>query len=103
MADKSFTEVKLSQEQIDNANLVADKANEYGVNADLALAMAWQENKFHTKGKSSAGAVGLLQVMPANAEAYGYKVEDLHDPNINADIGMKILKENLDQIGRAHV
>ena len=97
MADKSFTEVKLSQEQIDNANLIADKANEHGVNADLALAMAWQENKFHTKGKSSAGAVGLLQVMPANAEAYGYKVEDLHDPNINADIGIKILKENLDR------
>ena len=66
MADKSFTEVKLSQEQIDNANLIADKANEHGVNADLALAMAWQENKFHTKGKSSAGAVGLLQIMPAN-------------------------------------
>lgn len=97
MPNKSFTEVKLSQEQIDNANLVADKANEYGVNADLALAMAWQENKFHTKGKSSAGAVGLLQIMPANAEAYGYKVEDLHDPNINADIGIKILKENLDR------
>lgn len=97
MADKSFTEVKLSKEQIDNANLIADKANEYGVNADLALAMAWQENRFRSKGKSSAGAIGLLQIMPANAKPYGYKVEDLNDPNINVDVGIKILKENLDR------
>jgi len=97
MAEKSFVDAKLSQEQIDNANLIADKANEYGVNADLALAMAWQENRFRTKGKSSAGAIGLLQIMPANAKPYGYKVEDLNDPNINVDVGIKILKENLDR------
>jgi hypothetical protein len=97
MAEKSFVDAKLSKEQIDNAILIADKANEYGVNADLALAMAWQENRFRTKGKSSAGAIGLLQIMPANAKPYGYKVEDLNDPNINVDVGIKILKENLDR------
>jgi soluble lytic murein transglycosylase-like protein len=76
MAEKSFVDAKLSKEQIDNAILIADKANEYGVNADLALAMAWQENRFRTKGKSSAGAIGLLQIMPANAKPYGYRSEE---------------------------
>jgi soluble lytic murein transglycosylase-like protein len=42
-----------------------------------------------TKGKSPKGAAGVMQVMPANAKAYGYAVEDLQDPNHNIDLGLK--------------
>jgi hypothetical protein len=37
-----------------------------------------------------------MQIMPANAKAYGYSVEDLQDPNHNIDIGLRLFKENLD-------
>lgn len=91
-----FTKVKLNKEQQDNAFLIGSKAQEIGIDPDLALAFAWRENKFQTKGKSPKGATGVMQIMPANAKAYGYAVEDLQDPNHNIDIGLKLFKENLD-------
>lgn len=91
-----FTKVKLNQEQKDNAFLIGSKAQEIGIDPNLALAFAWRENQFQTKGKSPKGATGVMQIMPANAKAYGYKVEDLQNPNNNIDIGLKLFKENLD-------
>ena len=91
-----FTKVKLNKEQQNNAFLIGSKAQEVGIDPDLALAFAWRENRFQTKGKSPKGATGVMQVMPANAKAYGYAVEDLQDPNHNIDIGLKLFKENLD-------
>ena len=91
-----FTKVKLNKEQQNNAFLIGSKAQEVGIDPDLALAFAWRENRFQTKGKSPKGATGVMQIMPANAKAYGYAVEDLQDPNHNIDIGLKLFKENLD-------
>jgi hypothetical protein len=94
--EMDFTKVKLNKEQQDNAFLIGSKAQEIGIDPDLALAFAWRENRFQTKGKSPKGATGVMQIMPANAKAYGYAVEDLQDPNHNIDIGLKLFKENLD-------
>jgi len=91
-----FTKVKLNKEQQNNAFLIGSKAQEVGIDPDLALAFAWRENRFQTKGKSPKGATGIMQIMPANAKAYGYSVEDLQDPNHNIDIGLRLFKENLD-------
>jgi len=91
-----FTKVKLNKEQQNNAFLTGSKAQEVGIDPDLALAFAWRENRFQTKGKSPKGATGIMQIMPANAKAYGYSVEDLQDPNHNIDIGLRLFKENLD-------
>ena len=91
-----FTKVKLNKEQQDNAFLIGSKAQEIGIDPDLALAFAWRENRFQTKGKSPKGATGVMQIMPANAKAYGYAVEDLQDPNHNIDVGLRLFKENLD-------
>ena len=91
-----FTKVKLNKEQQNNAFLIGSKAQEAGIDPDLALAFAWRENRFQTKGKSPKGATGVMQIMPANAKAYGYSVEDLQDPNHNIDIGLKLFKENLE-------
>jgi len=87
---------KLTPEQKSNAFLIGSKAEEMGIDPNLALAFAWVENRYQTKGKSPKGAVGVMQVMPANAKPYGYAVEDLQDPNHNIDLGLKIFKENLD-------
>jgi len=94
--EMDFTKVKLNKEQQNNALLIGSKAQEIGVDPDLALAFAWRENRFQTKGKSPKGATGVMQIMPANAKAYGYSVEDLQDPNHNIDIGLKLFKENLE-------
>ena len=91
-----FTKVKLNKEQQNNAFLIGSKAQEAGIDPDLALAFAWRENRFQTKGKSPKGATGIMQIMPANAKAYGYSVEDLQDPNHNIDIGLRLFKENLE-------
>lgn len=87
---------KLTPEQKSNAFLIGSKAEEMGIDPNLALAFAWVENRYQTKGKSPKGAVGVMQVMPANAKSYGYAVEDLQDPYHNIDLGLKIFKENLD-------
>jgi hypothetical protein len=94
--EMDFTKVKLNKEQQNNAFLIGSKAQEVGIDPDLALAFAWRENRFQTKGKSPKGATGVMQIMPANAKAYGYSVEDLQDPNHNIDIGLKLFKENLE-------
>jgi len=87
---------KLTPEQKSNAFLIGSKAEEMGIDPNLALAFAWVENRYQTKGKSPKGAVGVMQVMPANAKPYGYALEDLQDPNHNIDLGLKIFKDNLD-------
>lgn len=94
-----FTKAKLSQEQKANALLIGQKAEDMGIDPDLALAIAWRENKFKTQGKSPKGAIGLMQVMPGNAKGLGYKIEDLFDPIKNVDAGLRILQENLQHFG----
>lgn len=47
----------------------AEKAN--GLPAGLLRRMAYQESRFNPSAKSPAGAVGLLQFMPATAKEYG--------------------------------
>lgn len=97
MAQPNFTKMKLTSEQQNNAMLIGTKAEEFGIDPDLALALAWHENRFFTKGTSPKGAMGLIQVMPSNAKAFGYQPKDLLDPNINVEVGLKILKEGLDR------
>ena len=97
MAQPNFAEIKLSDEQQNNAMLIGTKAEELGIDPDLALALAWTENRFLTKGTSPKGATGLIQVMPANAKAYGYQPKDLLNPNINVEVGLRIFKEGLDR------
>lgn len=90
---------KLNDEQVSMAKIVHDKAVEMGVDPDLALAVAWQENHFTHGPESPAGAIGLMQVMPKTAELYKVKKEDLKDINTNVELGLRILKDNIEQHG----
>lgn len=87
---------ELTDEQKDIARKIADKARDYGIDPELALAVGWAENKFNPAGVSPKGALGPMQVMPSNAKGLGLKPNDLLNPEINIDAGMRILKENLD-------
>jgi soluble lytic murein transglycosylase-like protein len=71
----------------------------HGVNPYLVMGLAWHESGWNASAISSAGAVGIMQVMPATAEADGpallHRQVDLYDPADNIDMGTAILKNNL--------
>lgn len=86
---------KLTEDQRNIAIKIADEARAAGVDPELALAVGWAENRFNASGRSPKGAVGPMQVMPANARGLGIDPKDLLDPDKNIKAGIAILKENL--------
>jgi hypothetical protein len=76
---------------------IIDTAKKNGVDPDLALAVAWQESKFNNVINPDSGAIGIMQVMPANSKGLGIEEKELHDPDTNILSGVRILKENLDR------
>ena len=88
---------KLTPDQKATARMIADEARANNVDPELALAIGFRENRFLNRVNPDSGAMGVMQVMPANAAPLGMKVEDLNDPNMNIIAGVRILKENLDR------
>ena len=69
-------------------------ARDNGVDPTLVKAVALVESGFNARAKSSKGAQGLMQLMPATAAQYG--VTNLHDPYQNLSAGAKHLRGLLD-------
>ena len=91
---------KLNKQQEEVAYLISKKAQEMGVDPDLALAVAWAESRFGKNvGPSRAGALGVMQVMPENAKGLGMSVSDLEDNEKNIQAGLTILKKSLNRFG----
>lgn len=88
---------KLTPDQKITARMIADEARANNVDPELALAIGFRENRFLNRVNPDSGAMGVMQVMPANAGPLGMKIEDLNDPNMNIIAGIRILKENLDR------
>lgn len=72
-------------------------AAQYGVSADLVDAVAWQESRYNARAKSSAGAMGVMQLMPGTARQLG--VSDPHDISQNVAGGTAYLREQLLRFG----
>ena len=70
--------------------LIFDAGEREGVDPRFIHAVIWQESKYVADAKSHAGAVGLMQLMPATAERFG--CEDRSDPAANVAAGTKYLK-----------
>jgi len=68
-------------------------AARYGLSEDLLKNVARVESGFNPNAKSGAGALGLMQVMPANMKGTG--TTNLLDPSQNIKAGAQILAENL--------
>ncbi|HET7420189.1 MAG TPA: lytic transglycosylase domain-containing protein [Candidatus Dormibacteraeota bacterium] len=75
----------------------------HDVNPYLVMGLAWHESGWQASVVSSAGAVGVMQVMPSTAAVDGPKLlnraVNLYDPGDNIDLGTAILKHNLDAYG----
>jgi membrane-bound lytic murein transglycosylase F len=58
----------------------------------LLAALVYQESKFDPKARSQAGAIGLMQVLPATAKWLGNKPAGLQSPQDNIHAGMQYLQ-----------
>ena len=77
--------------------IIREAAALYRVDADLIRSVMQAESAFDPSAVSRAGAIGLMQLMPSIAEAFG--VEHPFDPRENIMAGTRLLRELLDQHG----
>lgn len=111
-ANNTFSDVFVSQPKktsdtkyVDNAdigkwntkydNLIKKYSKEYNVDPKLVKALMKQESGFNPNVKSRAGAIGLMQLMPATAKQMG--ATNPADPEQNIKAGVKYLKQLLDK------
>jgi soluble lytic murein transglycosylase len=86
--------------------LVLLEAMERGVDPYLVAAVIRRESAFNPTATSSAGAIGLMQIMPRTgrglAQAAGlpnYSPELLRQPELNVQLGVRYLSSLLQQYG----
>ncbi len=76
--------------------LISRTARRQGVEPALVHAVVSAESAYNPKAVSRAGAIGLMQVMPATAVDYGVSNPSaLFDPTVNVDTGVRHLKRLL--------
>ena len=75
--------------------IIAEHASVHGVRADLVRAVIQAESAFNPMARSIKGAMGLMQLMPATAIAYG--VRNAFDPVENIRAGVAYLRGLLDR------
>ena len=85
--------MKTVDERIENA--VQLYSNKYGVDSNLVKAIIKTESNFDPNVVSSAGAKGLMQLMPENCRDLG--VEDPFNIEQNIEGGVKHIKEYIDR------
>ncbi|MBR3889650.1 lytic transglycosylase domain-containing protein [bacterium] len=76
-------------------SMIETTSEKYGVDSKLIKALVQQESGYNPNAKSKAGALGLMQLMPATAEGLG--VKDPMDPQQNIEGGVKYVKSMLDR------
>ncbi|MEZ5784307.1 MAG: transglycosylase SLT domain-containing protein [Rhizobiaceae bacterium] len=97
--DKAGAKVRLdllAGMPVDVARLIVQAAREEGVDPNLMLSIARAENgAFDPTAVSGAGAIGIMQMLPATGAAYG--ADDLTDPAQNVRASAKFLKALVDK------
>ena len=85
------------QERLTLLGLVSHEAHRHEINPELALAVIEVESAFDRFALSSAGAQGLMQVMPFWKHELGRDEDNLADMSTNVRYGMSILAHYLDR------
>jgi len=77
--------------------MVLREAIDMNVSLSLALAVAHVESNFDARARSSKGARGVMQIMPATARGeYGISAEELWNPRTNIRVGLHFLSRLID-------
>ena len=69
--------------------IIFEAGANHGVDPRFIHAVIWQESRYVADARSHAGALGLMQLMPAAAERFG--CDDRTDPAENIAAGTKYL------------
>lgn len=81
--------------------VIVDEATRFGVPVGLALAVAWQESGWQQHVVSSAGAVGVMQLLPTTSEWVGEAMlgapVDIRDVRHNVRAGVRLLAHYLER------
>jgi LysM repeat protein len=79
--------------------VIVEEANRFGVPAAFALAVGWQESGWQQGVTSHAGAVGVMQLLPATADWVGSSMlgatVDVSDTRSNIRAGVRLLAHYL--------
>lgn len=82
-------------------SLIAEMATKYQLSPELVAGVVYIESNFDKNSVSHAGAIGLMQLMPATArplaERLGLGEPDLTDPRMNLELGCYFLRILLDK------
>ena len=83
-------------------HIVTAHARNYELDPALLAAVIYRESKFDPNARSSAGAIGLMQLLPETAKGIAlhtggsrFTVDDLYDPEINVRYGAFYLRRLL--------
>jgi len=86
--------------------IVRGHARNYRLEPPLLAAVIYQESKFDADAQSSAGAIGLMQLLPETAKGiaartggHRFVVSDLYMPELNVRYGAWYLRHLLDKYG----
>ena len=80
--------------------LVGEALKSRNVSPSLALAVAKVESNFNPSALSSAGARGVMQIMPATGRGvFGVQPDDLWSASLNVQLGVRFLGDLIDQYG----
>lgn len=80
---------------------VQEASKKYGIPEPLIRSVIKAESDFNPKTVSSAGAVGLMQLMPENIKTL--QVKNPYDPKEGIDAGTKHLKDYVDRYNGNYV
>lgn len=94
---------------LDHWPLLKGNAEAHGLDPYLLAALAAQESTFDPQIRSSANAIGLLQVLPSTGRRYARKVgmrgfteRSLENPEINARLGTQYFADLVERFGGHH-
>ncbi|WP_233144574.1 transglycosylase SLT domain-containing protein [Methyloprofundus sedimenti] len=88
----SFKYLKMNKKKY--TPLIEEAATKHGIDPKLVHAVIYAESAYNSTAVSSAGAVGLMQLMPGTAQQYG--ALNRKDPKQNIFAGTQYLKYLLD-------
>ncbi|WP_270179647.1 lytic transglycosylase domain-containing protein [Alkalihalobacillus sp. CinArs1] len=94
---ESFKPTGHSTKSLEIDGYIQQLSDEHQVDSKLVHSIIKQESGYNPSAVSHAGAVGLMQLMPATARGLG--IEDPFDAKQNIEGGVKYIKQMLSKYG----